>query len=96
MRVLGRVPIEVYGSSETGGIAWRQQAPGKCRAWMPFRRRHLADRTQRGRDRSALAATCPTTSWFRLADRAEPRETICFFSAGASIGLPRSRANAFR
>jgi acyl-coenzyme A synthetase/AMP-(fatty) acid ligase/3-hydroxymyristoyl/3-hydroxydecanoyl-(acyl carrier protein) dehydratase len=26
--VLGQVPIEVYGSSETGGIAWRQRSSG--------------------------------------------------------------------
>ncbi len=25
---LGQTPIEVYGSSETGGVAWRQRAPG--------------------------------------------------------------------
>ncbi len=25
---LGRTPIEVYGSSETGGVAWRQRPPG--------------------------------------------------------------------
>jgi acyl-CoA synthetase (AMP-forming)/AMP-acid ligase II len=32
-RLLGRVPIEVYGSSETGGIAWRQQESRQHQAW---------------------------------------------------------------
>jgi hypothetical protein len=32
---LGQTPIEVYGSSETGGVAWRQRAPGAAEdpAW---------------------------------------------------------------
>ena len=35
--VLGTPPIEVLGSTETGGIAWRSQQPGveECR-WTPF------------------------------------------------------------
>jgi acyl-CoA synthetase (AMP-forming)/AMP-acid ligase II len=34
---LGAPPIEVFGSTETGGIAWRAQQPGveECR-WTPF------------------------------------------------------------
>ena len=36
LRVLGHAPIEVYGSSETGGIAWRRQHYAKCEAWTPF------------------------------------------------------------
>ncbi|MBY0468039.1 MAG: AMP-binding protein [Burkholderiaceae bacterium] len=31
--VFGRVPIEVYGSSETGGVAWRQRNPGALAHW---------------------------------------------------------------
>jgi hypothetical protein len=31
--LLGQVPIEVYGSSETGGIAWRQRQPGMTSTW---------------------------------------------------------------
>lgn len=35
---LGQTPIEVYGSSETGGVAWRQRAPGAAEdpAWRPL------------------------------------------------------------
>lgn len=33
LRVFGRAPIEVYGSSETGGVAWRQRNPGEPVHW---------------------------------------------------------------
>lgn len=34
---LGEPPIEVFGSTETGGIAWRRQRPGEARPlWEPF------------------------------------------------------------
>jgi acyl-CoA synthetase (AMP-forming)/AMP-acid ligase II/3-hydroxymyristoyl/3-hydroxydecanoyl-(acyl carrier protein) dehydratase len=36
--LLGQAPVEVYGSSETGGIAWRQRAPDAGDSWraLPF------------------------------------------------------------
>jgi len=34
--MLGQAPLEVYGSSETGGIAWRQRGAGSDDAWLPF------------------------------------------------------------
>jgi acyl-coenzyme A synthetase/AMP-(fatty) acid ligase/3-hydroxymyristoyl/3-hydroxydecanoyl-(acyl carrier protein) dehydratase len=38
--LLGRVPVEVYGSSETGGVAWRQRRMGAAgcadEAWTPL------------------------------------------------------------
>lgn len=35
--LLGTVPVEVYGSSESGGVAWRQRgAAGHGDAWHPF------------------------------------------------------------
>ncbi|MFG6489685.1 AMP-binding protein [Roseateles sp. BYS78W] len=33
LRVFGRAPIEIYGSSETGGVAWRQRNPGAPAYW---------------------------------------------------------------
>ncbi len=36
-RVLGRAPIEVLGSTETGGFAWRTQEPADTESlWTPF------------------------------------------------------------
>lgn len=34
--LLGQTPIEVYGSSETGGVAWRQRQPGGVLIWQPL------------------------------------------------------------
>ncbi|HEX8614004.1 MAG TPA: AMP-binding protein [Telluria sp.] len=31
--LLGHVPTEIYGSSETGGVAWRRHHPGSPGAW---------------------------------------------------------------
>ena len=34
---LGRAPVELFGSTETGGVAWRRQAPGPSRLrWTPL------------------------------------------------------------
>lgn len=33
LHVFGRAPVEVYGSSETGGVAWRQRSPGAPTRW---------------------------------------------------------------
>ncbi len=43
-RLLGPVPIEVYGSSETGGIAWRSSDTKIERSMDAFSRRGLAHR----------------------------------------------------
>ncbi|MGZ3236313.1 MAG: AMP-binding protein [Burkholderiaceae bacterium] len=34
--LLGQIPIEVYGSSETGGIAWRQREDASDECWTPM------------------------------------------------------------
>jgi len=34
--VCGQAPIEVLGSTETGGIAWRQQSPDRDEPWEPL------------------------------------------------------------
>lgn len=36
LALLGRTPIEVYGSSETGGVAWRQRQPDGELTWQPL------------------------------------------------------------
>jgi len=33
---LGQAPIEVFGSSETGGIAWRQRSHAAANFWLPL------------------------------------------------------------
>lgn len=69
-RVLGHVPIEVYGSSETGGIAWRRQHAEGSDDWTPFD--GVAWRVDD--DNSVLqirSPNLPDERWFTTADRAE-------------------------
>lgn len=75
-RLLGQVPIEVYGSSETGGIAWRQRSPGAGEAWLPMR--DVAWRVGTDADgdteQGLLEVRSPHLEhddWLRLADRAQ-------------------------
>lgn len=65
-RVLGQAPVEVYGSSETGGIAWRTFEQS---AWAPL----PGVQWRLGED-AALEVQSPHLSdagWFRTADRAK-------------------------
>ncbi|MFZ5442816.1 MAG: AMP-binding protein [Myxococcota bacterium] len=64
--VLGHQPIEIYGSSETGGIAWRQ---GQELPWTP-----LAGVELRASAEGTLEVSSPhlpTRAWFTTADRIE-------------------------
>jgi hypothetical protein len=61
--------MEVYGSSETGGIAWRQRADRSDEAWKAFPGVHW----RIDPDENALevsSAYLPSSAWFRTADRA--------------------------
>jgi acyl-coenzyme A synthetase/AMP-(fatty) acid ligase/3-hydroxymyristoyl/3-hydroxydecanoyl-(acyl carrier protein) dehydratase len=66
--LLGVAPVEVYGSSETGGVAWRQRARHGD-TWQPLP--GIAFRIEDG----ALAVRSPhlpDADWFQTADRATP------------------------
>jgi acyl-CoA synthetase (AMP-forming)/AMP-acid ligase II len=70
-QLLGHVPIEVYGSSETGGIAWRQQQTAHNEQWTPLP--NIKWRIDA--DEGVLeihSAHLPDAEWFRTADRAKP------------------------
>ena len=65
---LGHTPIEVFGSSETGGIAWRQCA-SVDESWRPF------SDVQWRLDGDCLAVRSPRlpdSAWWTTSDRAEP------------------------
>jgi len=70
--LLGQAPVEVYGSSETGGVAWRQRGEGAAAdAW-----RALPGVRWRVDQGGLLAvqsphAGVPGDDWLGLADRAE-------------------------
>ncbi|MBP6773234.1 MAG: AMP-binding protein [Gemmatimonadaceae bacterium] len=76
--LLQQAPIEVYGSSETGGIAWRQRTGGHDEPWTPFPGVQVRD------DQGHLSVCSPhlaDASWFTVADTvtfdAEHRFTLC-------------------
>lgn len=66
--LLGRAPLEVFGSSETGGIAWRERTSEDAR-WQPFADVALAlePATQLLRVRSPKL---PDAAWFTTSDKA--------------------------
>lgn len=66
LRHLGQSPIEVFGSSETGGIAWRQRARQQDR-WTALP--GVAWRLQDG-FLAVRSAHLPTDDWHVCADRA--------------------------
>jgi acyl-CoA synthetase (AMP-forming)/AMP-acid ligase II len=67
-RLLGQTPIEIYGSSETGGIAWRQQANSADEAWTPFP--GVQWRVDPAHEvLEVSSAYLPSADWFRTADR---------------------------
>ena len=68
-RTLGVVPIEVYGSSETGGIAWRAQRIQSQETWLPM---PGVEWQIDGEDNllEVRSPNLPDGNWFRMADRA--------------------------
>jgi acyl-coenzyme A synthetase/AMP-(fatty) acid ligase/3-hydroxymyristoyl/3-hydroxydecanoyl-(acyl carrier protein) dehydratase len=69
-RLLGKIPIEVYGSSETGGVAWRRQHTSD-EAWTPF----AGVRWRVDPDEGVLeiiSPNLPSEDWYRTVDRVEP------------------------
>ncbi|HSE84713.1 MAG TPA: AMP-binding protein [Candidatus Binatia bacterium] len=68
-RLLGLVPIEVYGSSETGGVAWRQQHIKTDEAWIPMPGVTYRIDSEAG-VLEVRSPHLPNEAWFRTADRA--------------------------
>jgi len=69
-RALGHVPIEVYGSSETGGIAWRRQHSEKSQDWTPFEGVAWRVNGETG-VLEIRSPNLPDDRWHATADRAE-------------------------
>jgi 3-hydroxymyristoyl/3-hydroxydecanoyl-(acyl carrier protein) dehydratase/acyl-CoA synthetase (AMP-forming)/AMP-acid ligase II len=69
--LLGRAPVEVYGSSETGGVAWRQRRAGAAgdEAWTPLP--GVAWRRDADGLLEVRSAHAGGGSWQPLADRVE-------------------------
>jgi acyl-coenzyme A synthetase/AMP-(fatty) acid ligase/3-hydroxymyristoyl/3-hydroxydecanoyl-(acyl carrier protein) dehydratase len=68
MALLGMAPVEVYGSSETGGIAWRQRARHGD-TWQPLP--GIEFQIDDG-ELCVRSPHLPDLTWWRTADRATP------------------------
>jgi len=78
--VLGRAPVEIFGSTETGGIAWRTQEVGVSAAWRPLPGVQIR-REQDG----ALGVRSPhlaDAAWWRCDDAVEIDATGDFILRG--------------
>lgn len=66
LQMLGQTPIEIYGSSETGGVAWRQRQVAGQGAWqaLPGVAMQIDDETLRIR-----SAHTDSEGWQALSDR---------------------------
>lgn len=82
-RLLGQAPFEVYGSSETGGIAWRQRQAGGSGAWEALP--NVEWRTEAGHGQLEVRSPhLETPDWLRLADRAQATGNGHFLLLGRS------------
>lgn len=68
--LLGQAPLEVYGSSETGGVAWRQRTDDDACAWRAFEGVSL--RFDDAGTLEVRSALLPDEGWLKTADRARP------------------------
>ena len=68
MALLGVAPVEVYGSSETGGVAWRQRARHGD-TWQPLP--GIEFRIDDG-ELCVRSPHLPDLAWWRTSDRATP------------------------
>ncbi|HTO71132.1 MAG TPA: AMP-binding protein [Myxococcota bacterium] len=70
---LGQAPIEIFGSSETGGVAWREQTrAGEPARWRAFPAVELASDAETGR----LAVRSPYVSQGSAANPGDPQELV--------------------
>ncbi|MES2320109.1 MAG: AMP-binding protein [Pseudomonadota bacterium] len=81
-RLLGRTPTEIYGSSETGGVAWRCRSPGASGAWEALP--GVAWRTDSAGQLEVHSAHLDTSGWLQLADRVEAAAGGHFILLGRS------------
>jgi acyl-CoA synthetase (AMP-forming)/AMP-acid ligase II/3-hydroxymyristoyl/3-hydroxydecanoyl-(acyl carrier protein) dehydratase len=66
--LLSNMPVEIYGSSETGGIAWRQRHPMSGESWTPMP--GVSWRIDSGDSvLQVRSAHLSDDDWFRMADR---------------------------
>jgi acyl-coenzyme A synthetase/AMP-(fatty) acid ligase/3-hydroxymyristoyl/3-hydroxydecanoyl-(acyl carrier protein) dehydratase len=80
--VCGRAPIEVYGSTETGGVAFRQQRGGGLTPWQPLP--GVSCKIEGGLLAVQSNRLPDPHRWFLTSDRAELEGKSCFQLLGRS------------
>ncbi|MES2018963.1 MAG: AMP-binding protein [Pseudomonadota bacterium] len=81
-RLLDHTPTEIYGSSETGGIAWRCRRPGASGAWETLP--GVEWRTDRTGQLEVRSPHLAGDGWLQLADRVEAAAGGHFILLGRS------------
>jgi acyl-coenzyme A synthetase/AMP-(fatty) acid ligase len=79
--LLGQNPIEIFGSSETGGIAWRQRCLQEDESWIPMPNVQWRSAS----DQESIEIRSPhllTEEWFQLADRIQAKNNGRFILQG--------------
>ncbi len=80
---LGEAPFEIFGSTETGGVAWRQQEARSDRlAWTPFEGVAVGIDTATGRLRVRSPFVSAPLNTFTMGDRGERLPGGRFFLTG--------------
>jgi acyl-CoA synthetase (AMP-forming)/AMP-acid ligase II len=69
---IGHAPIEIFGSSETGGVAWRQQSASDSAPWLAFPGVALAREPEEQR----LVVRSPYVSQGSAPREGEPQELV--------------------
>lgn len=72
-KLLGQAPIEIFGSSETGGIAWRQRSSQADEGWTPLPGVDWRIHSDEG-VLEVCSAHLPDSHWLALSDRAAALE----------------------
>lgn len=83
----GQAPVEIYGSTETGGIAWRSWSAREQRArWQPFQRAEIELRPEPAGER-LWVRTPYTGKWMATADLARDDADHGFVLLGRADGV---------
>ena len=86
IEAFGHAPIEVLGSTETGGVGWRRQARGN-EPWQPFRGVELGLDGECLRVRSRFTSLTGADGGFTLGDRGRILEDGRFELLGRADGI---------
>jgi acyl-CoA synthetase (AMP-forming)/AMP-acid ligase II len=81
-RLLAHTPTEIYGSSETGGIAWRSRQAGGSGAWEALP--GVEWRIDSGGQLEVRSPHLDSDAWLHMADRVEPAPGGHFMLLGRS------------